>query len=217
MAEIRSLLDRSQEDHVKEQLQFLLNAAEAKLQVFKAEIEKAFLNPEAEKIRIVPDKNIAWYEEYRAGVSEGASQEIGKVIDKFFTGESGVKDGFKTLVQIGLQTLLGSDQVGEQSKKYYFVTIEHNAIIRVDVGCWRYNFSSEGVMGKQKNAFCYVFSKSIVDHKKVSLDTLLYLISEQVGDDLEKVEPFIKKLKSVWNLLEDRSPNEVLKAVKPLL
>ncbi|EKK8367533.1 hypothetical protein PPQ78_001676, partial [Salmonella enterica] len=69
MAKIREMLDQSQEAQTKEQLQFLINAAQGKLNEQKEKLEKIFLNPSAEeKIRVIPDTQIRWYDEYRCNV-----------------------------------------------------------------------------------------------------------------------------------------------------
>ncbi|EAX9869928.1 hypothetical protein BU787_21080, partial [Salmonella enterica] len=212
------MLDQSQEAQTKEQLQFLINAAQGKLNEQKEKLEKIFLNPSAEeKIRVIPDTQIRWYDEYRCNVKSGASDSIDKVIDAFFTGESGLVDGFKGLVKTGLSTILGNEQAGECQQNIYVVGMEHNAIIRVDISSWRYNYTSDGIIGKVKDVYCTTFCKSVVDHTKVRLDTLVYLISEQAGDDIDKLEDYINKLKRIWKLIENESPLSVQKRVTPLL
>lgn len=69
MAKIREMVDQSQEDQTKEQLQFLISAAHGKLNEQKAKLEKIFLNPSAEeRVRVIPDTQIRWYDEYRCNV-----------------------------------------------------------------------------------------------------------------------------------------------------
>lgn len=218
MSQIKELLDQSNEDHIKEQLQFLINAATGKLNEQKEKLERVFLNPSSEeKIRVIPDTEIRWYDEYRCNVKEGASDSIDKVIDSFFSSEQGLKDGFKVLVKAGLSTILGNESAGEFQENIYVVTMEHNAIVRVDISSWRYNFTSDGVIGHIKDVYCCTFCKSVVDHTKVHLDTLVYLISEQAGDDFDKLEEYINKLKKIWKLLEPENTNDVARRVQPLL
>lgn len=204
MAKLRDLLDNSQEAQTREQLQFLVNAAMGKLDAQKEKLEKTFLNPSSEeKIRVIPDTMIQWYDEYRCNVKTGVSAAMDQVVDSFFEGEKGLKDGFKNLVKTAMSTILGNESAGESQQNVYTVFMEHNAIVRVDISTWRYNFTSEGVIGKVKDAFCCTFCKSVVDHRKVRLDTLLYLISRQAGDDKDKVKAYISALKEMWQMLED--------------
>jgi uncharacterized protein YlzI (FlbEa/FlbD family) len=215
MAKIRDLLDQSDEAEIKEQLQFLLNAAKGKLDEQKELLEKVFLNPSfEEKIRVIPDTEIKWYDEYRYNVKQGASDAIDQVIDRFFTGEKGQVEGFKSLVKAGLSKILDNESAGECQENIYFVGMEHNAIIRVDVSSWRYNYTSNGHV---KDVFCCTFCKSLVDHTKVRLDTLVYLISEQAEDEFDKLKDYITKLKEIWALLEPQSATEVANRVQPML
>jgi hypothetical protein len=210
MAKIRALLDQSQEAETREQLQFLVNAATGKLNEQKERLEKTFLNPSSEeRIRVIPDTMIQWYDEYRCNVKVGVSAAMDEVVNSFFEGEAGLKDGFKGLVKSAMSTILGNESAGESQQNVYTVFMEHNAIVRVDIASWRYNFTSEGVIGKVKDVFCCTFCKSVVDHTKVRLDTLLYLISRQAGDDKEKVKAYIKALKEMWQELEDISSPKV--------
>lgn len=213
MSKIREILDQSKESETREQLQFLITAAKGKLETQKEKLEKIFLNPSAEeKIRVIPDTEIKWYDEYRCNVKQGASGSINEVVDQFFSGSDGLKDGLKNLVKTGLSTILGCETAGEQEENFYVVYMEHNAIIRVDISVWRYNYSSEGIIGHVKDAFCCTFCKSVVDHTKVRLDTLVYLISEIAGD--EHVVDYIKKLREIWALLEKEDPKNVLDRYK---
>lgn len=208
MAQIRDAIDQSNEAAIKEQLNFLVNAAKGKLEEQKQKLEKIFLNPASEeRVRVIPDTQIRWYDEYRCNVKQGASDSIDKVVDSFFTGEKGVLDGFKGLVKSGLSTILGNETAGEQQENIYIVYMEHNAIIRVDISSWRYNYTSDGIIGHVKDVYCCTFCKSVVDHTKVHLDTLVYLISELAGDN--NVEEYIKKLRHIWELLEDKHPQDV--------
>lgn len=64
---------------------------------------------------------------------------------------------------------------------------------------------------------CSSFCKSVVDHTKVRLDTLVYLISERAGDDFDSVKKYIDKLKSIWEFLKSQTTLEVMSRMRPLL
>lgn len=56
-------------------------------------------------------------------------------------------------------------------------------------------------------------AKSIVDHTKVTIDELVYMVTEMIGSDkIEEAEAFVNQLKKVWKLPEDKNPKEVLQA-----
>ena len=207
MAQLRDLLrDPSAEAKAKEQLQFLQNAATSKLKLYRAELENMFLNPEAVgKVQMVGNRAMRYYEEYRVDVNEGASGKVSDVVKNFFRGSSdSVKEGFTTVIQMSLESILGNTSAGEQETLSFYVMIEHNAFVRVDAKYWRYNFSQDGIVGNHKNAFCYLFCKSIVDHKKITLDEMAYLITEGSGG--KDVEKFVDEIKAVWKKVHELDP-----------
>jgi hypothetical protein len=207
MAQLRALLsDPSAEARIKEQLQFLQNAATSKLKLYRAELENMFLNPEAVgKVQIVGNRAMRYYEEYRVDVGEGANAKIKDVVNNFFRGSSeSVKNGFNTLIEMSLESILGNTSAGEHETQSFYVVIENNAFVRVDAKYWRYNFSQDGIIGNHKNAFCYMFCKSIVDHKKITLDEMVYLITE--GAEGRDVTQFIDEIKTVWKKVQELEP-----------
>jgi hypothetical protein len=94
---------------------------------------------------------------------------------------------------------------GEHEDHKFFVIIQNNVIVRVDICIWRYNFTNEEVLARAESAFCYLFCLSVVDHTSVSLDEIMYLISETVGNDLDSVQPYVERLLEVWELLGNMS------------
>jgi hypothetical protein len=210
MAQIRTLIDQSNEPAQREQLQILLRAAEGKLSVFQTEIDDMFRFPEKLGIiQVVGNRSIATYREYRANISEGVDKEINFIIDSFFKGTSGIKDGFRELIKVGLNTILGQETIGEWEQQWFTVVPDNNALVRADVKCWRWNFTSEGVISKCKNAFAFIIVKSIVDHRKLTVDELVYFLSESVGGNIEQLEKYIEQLQRLWKLLEQLTPEQV--------
>jgi hypothetical protein len=209
---VRDALDTSNADQKKqqEQLDFLLSMAQSKMQLYTMDLTTELrgeggTNP----IHIVGDP-IGFEEAYSCNVSSTANDGIMAAVNSFFGGSSDdVKKGFQTLISVGLQAILGNSSMGESEQIQTFVTMEHNAVIRVDVKAWRYNFSDKGVIATIQNAFCYVFCKSVVDHSKVSIDTLTYLISQQAGDNPDVAAAYIAALKKIWDDLKPVTPATV--------
>ncbi|KAG8909735.1 hypothetical protein FRC01_006752 [Tulasnella sp. 417] len=96
-------------------------------------------------------------------------------------------DEFRKRISLGLEDFLGNVSVGEQSENKLFVFMQHNAIIRIDLRIWRYNFSSTRVMAEAENVLAYIFCASVVDHKSLTKDELLCLLTECAsgGNDTE--------------------------------
>lgn len=193
----------------RERLDLLKNAAVAHLEIAENDIADSL----AGKGRglsgffIVPDSVQNFQRGYTISTGETVDAGISTAVDQFFSGN--VKDGFKTVIKSALSVLFADTQTGEQKKDYYFVTMEHNAFVRVDVSIWKYYFSQKGLTDDLQQAFCYTFVKSIIDHKKVSADTMIYHISEQMNDDMEKIQSFVSSLKDLHKQLESLDPHTV--------
>jgi hypothetical protein len=52
----------------------------------------------------------------------------------------------------------------------------------------RYNFHNEGVIATHKNVLAYILCVSVVDHRDVTDDEIIYLASEFAGDEPEQYE-----------------------------
>ncbi|KAG9094450.1 hypothetical protein FS749_012455 [Ceratobasidium sp. UAMH 11750] len=198
--------DQTNKQDVEEQLKFLVSAANDRLDKYQAELENGFSDKASIQRRSIPgNRALRWVREYTVRVDEHAADGIGAAVDSFFkAGEKGngnagqdVLTGFKNIIQTGLNAFLGNNQAGEHEEQKFFVFVQHNAIIRIDVKLWRYNFTGTGVMADSENVLCYIFCTSVVDRSALTLDELTFLLSEHAGDD--KVEAYVDKLISVWN------------------
>ncbi|KAG9096530.1 hypothetical protein FS749_008285 [Ceratobasidium sp. UAMH 11750] len=194
---------------VREQLQFLVNAATERLDRYQTELENGFSDKSQVQRKSVPgNRAIRWVREYTVGVSKKSSDNVDRAVDSFFgaisapDGQRGGKivEGFKAVVKGALDAFLGNSQAGEHEEEKFFVFVQHNAIIRIDVRLWRYNFSSTTVMAEESNVLCYIICSSVVDRSALTFDEMIYLLSEHAGDD--NVEEYIDSLARVWRKME---------------
>ena len=217
MAKIISKIDeitgKTEQDQIlKEQFSFLQKMAQAKCDQFEAELKSMFTSGGASECEVVGNRAIAYYKCQHVDIKAGCGTAIREAINMFFSGGDDVKNGFQKIVETALDTLIGNTSMGEHEEKMFFVYPENFAIVRVDVKCYKYCFSSSGVIAKSENVFCYTMAKSIVDHTKLTIDELLYMVVEMIGaEKIDEVEAFIKQLKSIWKMLEDKSSDEVMK------
>lgn len=195
------------------------NAAETKLQLISDEIEKKLSGQgDLNGLYIVPDSIVGRAREYHVESGEGVSDAVKGAVDNFFKGsKDSVKAGFCTIVEAALDTLLGSTEAGESQDDYYFVMMEHNVFVRVDIGMWKYYFSQKGIISDTQQALCYAFFKSVIDHKKVSEDTMIYLISQYVSDEMAQVKAFIDEIRELYQDLAGTDPQVLLGTVKTKL
>lgn len=216
MAKIVSKIDEltgktEQERILKEQFGFLQKMAQAKCAQFESELKTMFTNGGTAECEVVGKRAITYYNCQHVDIKTGCDAAIMEAINMFFNGGDDVKQGFQKLIKTALDTLIGNTSMGEHEEKMFFVYPENFAIVRVDVKCYKYCFSSTGIIANTENVFCYTMAKSIVDHTKITIDELLYMVTEMIGaDKIEEVEAFVNQLKKVWSLLENKTTNEVM-------
>lgn len=204
---------------ITERLNFLTDTVKYKLKIQQDLLAQSLLGDGGgiEKLYIVPETVTRFDAQYQVGASSEVNDGISKAIDAFFKGGDDIKAGFKEVIKSSLDILLSSTRAGESEKQIYAITMEHNAFIRVDAYVWKYYFEQKGLSDTIEQAVCYVFCKSVIDHKKVSADVMVNIISEQVGDDIDKVKAFIKKLRDLWDFLQNETPANTAARVRPLL
>ena len=85
-----------------------------------------------------------------------------------------------------------------------------NAIIRVDMYTYKYNFTNKGVISTAKNILAYIMCISVVDHRDVTVDELIYLASEFAGDGAvgpdSGFEKYLEMIMKTWNALRAIDP-----------
>ena len=71
---------------------------------------------------------------------------------------------------------------------------------------YKYNFSTKGVISTHKNILAYILCTSVVDHRDVTVDELIYLASEFAGDGAvgpdSGLEKYLEMLMKTWNALK---------------
>ena len=197
-----------------EPLEILVSLAESKLRAMEKEIEYEFVNhKKGAEIQIVPDTNTDWVSDYRVNIEKDCTKEIAEVIDYFFCGQA--KEYLKKIVTLALDDFIGGCEAGESKKKLFFLTVEHDTLIRVDVACWKCRFSNESEVENVENTFCYSFRKSIVDSSTVSKTVLLQQVSQLIGDDVEPVQEYLNYLeKMAKQSINNKEDSDVVKRLR---
>ncbi|KAK1222195.1 hypothetical protein PQX77_014968 [Marasmius sp. AFHP31] len=213
VSDVVKTIDRADEKEAraKEQLEMLMKLADARLDTFEEQLNRMFLDGASAAKLSVPGKRALRFERsVRVDTGAEGAPGVEQAVDAFFgaskTGMEGVLEGFKAVVKTGLKVILGDTSAGESYDQKFFVCIKHNAIIRVDMMTYRYNFHNEGVISTHKNVLAYILCISVVDHMDVTVDEIVYLASEFAGDEPEKYEPYLNGLIRVWGNLRDKDP-----------
>lgn len=75
---------------------------------------------------------------------------------------------------------------------------------------YKYNFSNKGVISNHKNILAYILCISVVDHRDVTVDELIYLASEFAGDGAVSTdsgfEKYLEMLMRTWKALHGIDP-----------
>ncbi|KAJ2917543.1 hypothetical protein MD484_g2841, partial [Candolleomyces efflorescens] len=206
-----SQADEESKKQTLEQLSFLVKAANSKLDHYQSQIEDMFQDPASVSKKEIPGmRAMRWERGYRIGIKnndEDTASGLNDVIDGTFgaiqSGMNGgsVLSGFKKIVGGAMKAILGCDEAGEQEEQKFFVFVKNNAIIRIDVKIWRYNFSNKGIIAGTENVFCYTFCTSVVNSAILEYDEITYLLSEYAGD--QNVEAYAQTLLRVWKTIAD--------------
>jgi hypothetical protein len=188
---IKDLTGQTEDEQAtKDRLQMLQALAEAKIKSYKSKINMQFQNKAGtDKIEIPGIRPLGFTENYHVAAKEGLSEQVGnhitKVIDDLFSiggndqgTKDAVKDGIKDLICIALDSFIGYTEAGESEEKFYFVIPEGHAFVRFDLIVWKYHMESQKIIAESDTAVAYVFCKSVVDHKELKIDELIYLISD---------------------------------------
>ncbi|KAJ5735801.1 uncharacterized protein N7483_000926 [Penicillium malachiteum] len=221
-ANLSSLIEKEAQDpdgaKVREQLDILMKLADARLDTFESELTTMFLDNASTAKRSVPGKRALRFERsVRVNCGKEYGKDLSTTIDTYFgyggsnTKPLGVEEdalnGFKTVVTRGMEEFLTDTSAGEAYDKKFFVCIKHNAIIRVDVYTYRYNFTKGGVFAQNEynNVLGYVMCTSVVDHTALTVDEIVFLASEFAGDQPWQYETYLWQLIHVWRWLGDKT------------
>ena len=246
---MRSELGVANEKEIKEKLELLLVAAKAKIRGYRDEINEQFMNPALiDKIQIPGIRAIRYIEQYhvasKSGFNEQVAGHLTQAIDSFFSiggkdqdTKQAVQGGVKALISTALDGFIGGTEAGESEEKIYIVVPENNAFVRADICVWKYHMSDNSLTSNKDTAVAYVLCKSVIDHTKITIDELIYLVSDALSSrtnvpsvemeletetEIEVVDPqdpnkkIKKKVKAKFRVLADDKGKAITKKASSL-
>lgn len=208
------------EKAIKERLELLLLAAKAKIRSYRDEMNEQFMNPaQVDRIQIPGIRSIRFIEQYHVAAKQGFSQQVGdhltQAIDAFFSiggkdqdTKSAVQSGVKALISSALDAFIGSTEAGETEEKIYVVVPENNSFVRADIAIWKYHMESQKIIDDSDTAVAYVLCKSVIDHTKVSIDELIYLVSDALTQ-----RPLKHYVEKDFTVQDPANPNDPTKKI----
>jgi hypothetical protein len=184
----------------RERLEMMLSLARARIQVYRDEISEMFTNPAMIDQKQIPGiRAIRYIEQYHVASKQNVDQQVkdhmNAAIQSFFSiggnedTKKAIQNGLQSLISGALDGFIGSTEIGESEQRVYVVVPENNAFIRADIACWKYHFEQHKIIDQSDSAVAYVLCKSVIDHTKLTIDELIYLVTEAMLNRKELAFP----------------------------
>ena len=177
---------KNKDEKAVEELQMLQEMMVNKVAAARAEMrEKALKDANVPIVAFVDTS-----EKYSVDVSNAPDDAITTSIKEMFGGN--IIQGLVSLIGVALNQFLGNTQAGVSEQNDYHIVFSDNALLRIDVMFYKYEFSSKGVEDERRNGFCYCTQAAVVELKKVSPEVLLYELTRTIGQ--ENIPDAVKQL-----------------------
>ena len=120
-----------------------------------------------------------------------------------------------------VKTFIGRSEAGDSQLRDYHVFVQDNALVRLDVMLYKYNFSSDNVLRSVNTVNAFLLYKSIINHEEVSRDLMVYEITRFVSGYLNapdeasstskirqeeinsEVAKYLQRLRSLYRLFDN--------------
>ncbi|RSL86022.1 hypothetical protein BHE90_015678 [Fusarium euwallaceae] len=200
------LADEEARTKAEQDLDVLAQLCRSSLDEFEAKVDAKFLNPDTTQKIDVPGIRALRKTRYSNVIVKDAvepNKSVGDAVDDFLsTGtktEDAVKEGFKKVVTSALRPFMERTEVGQHKEEKYFIYVMHNAVIRLDVMLWRWNFTSKGFSNIYESALGYLICTSVVDVTALKTSEFVFLISEYAGDEEEEVVKYTQRMEKIYD------------------
>jgi len=202
--------DKEKENTAKQDLEILQKMVDSVLDKYEHHIDATFLNPAATAKTEIPGIRALRKERFStAQVSDKPTEEVGKAIDGLFSiGDEGVKaedalkKGFKSIVKTALNIFLGHTEIGQHEETKYFIYMLNNAVVRLDLKLFKWNFIGKGFSDNYKSVLGYYVCISIVDVKILKTPEFVFLVSQYANaagiETEEQTELYIEKMGKLY-------------------
>ena len=194
----------------KEMLNTMNNLMTQKCAATSAQFKDAAVADPTLPIVAVVDKTEKYMLKVKSVTNDDVTSGLGEVLSGQFM------KGLGDMICGSIQIFLGDTSEGQSEETDFHVVYANNSLLRVDYLMYKYNFSSQGILSKYENAFCYVMQIGILDLEKVNPQILLYEMTKTIGQDnlkeaaadLDQLAQFAKELYSTIRDLNDAAKPE---------
>lgn len=217
MGQLADVVKDPELEDVSEELSMLSNLAQARLDLFKSEIESSLKSGKVtDDLTVAITKLIKKHEEYRVytGNATELPEKISNAVQEIIGGETA--EGITNIVSSLVNVFLGAEEGEETMERDYVVTVEYPAIIRLDMAFWSWKVKNEKLKTKAQSIICFVVYKSAVDVEKLDFNAFLSVYAptlratcidkttNQLMDE-DKLIRLLEEAKKVYTLLKGDS------------
>ena len=174
--------EAQQEQQEKEQLAMLEKMAQAQL----ASKVDTILHGSSNDEEIHKGKVVAKHQQIYVNAS-AKSDAVDNAVKEFFTGD--LLKGAKDLILGGVNELLGNFSAGENESEDMLILWENNALLRIDVYYWKWNFSSNQILKVAQNVFAVYCVKRVINPSEIEPNVLIWAITRMYERNTSSTEP----------------------------
>lgn len=162
---------QEQKQAFQQRLQILEKMIEQRLETVKIEI----LNGEKNDQEIDTGTIVSSHKMVYIKTEAKESDKLSTAIHQLFSGD--FINGLESIVELGAETVLGNDSMGEYETKDMFIVWNDNALLRCDAYYYRWNFVSKSVIGETEGATGVLLVKRVIDLTKTDPQVLTWAIT----------------------------------------
>lgn len=140
-------------------------------------------------------------------VLKSSTEDVEDGISEFFKGH--IMSGLGKLVGLGIKSVLENAHMGEYETTQMLIVWNHNALLRYDAYCYRWNFSSTNVISETQGVVGILLCKRVIDLTTTDPQVLTWAISRQAkllekeSEEKEMIDEAMEILKSVVKFQAD--------------
>lgn len=175
---ISSLRDKvDQSNAEKQKMQERLNIMEKMVENHLENAKASILNGERGDKEIYAGTVVQFSKQVNVQISKKESDSLDKAINNFFGKD--ILGGFKELVKLSVQSVLGNASIGEHLGSSMFIQWSDNAVVRMDAYFYCWNFSSNEIIQDIEGATGVIVMSRVINLAKTDLQVLTWAISRQ--------------------------------------
>ena len=160
MEERLQILEKMMNGHLDKELQQVINGQRSDQEIHAGTI-------------------VSHFKQVNIKMSKKESPDLDSAIDDFFDGE--FLKGIGKLVHLSVRAVLGNESMGEYEASSMFIVWNDNALVRCDAYCYRWNFTSKGVIENVEGAVGILLLQRVIDMTKTDPQVLTWAISRQAA------------------------------------